>query len=101
MAAAVADADGLVHLAFIAAPDAAAAHDALGPVPDDHGIVVFVIVLGVRGIGKAGGGHLITVGQGLQLALAVGLTDQAVVVAGTQNQFQDILRDASTRATRS
>ena len=87
----VADADGLVDLALIAAPDAAAAHDALGEVPDDHAVVIFVIVLGVRGVGKAGGGDFIAIGQGLEFALAIGLADQAVVVAGAQQQFQDHL----------
>ncbi len=88
---AVADLDGLVHLDLIAASDTAAAHDTLGEVPHDELIVVFKIIGRIRGRGKTGGGHLVTIRQGLKLAGAVGFADQAVVVARTQQQFDDHL----------
>ncbi len=87
----VADLDGFIHLPFVAGPHAAAAHDALGKIPDDHGVVVFIIIFRARGVGIRRGGHLILVGQALEFAFAVGLADEAVVVAGRQQQFDDIL----------
>src|SRR5664280_1818287 len=91
MGTAVTDADCLVDLPLVATPDTAAAHDALGEIPDNHAVVVFIIILGARGVSETGGRHLIAVSQTLQFALAIGLADQAVVVAGTQDQLQDHL----------